>query len=134
IAACRSEEDVAEVADDLIDRYGDPPHEVEALLEVARLKALAREVGIASIIERGQKVILTLVPEVYFKPEELITLIRTSQRRLVVVPDKERELVFRTEGLPKEQVIIAIRQLLQQVKKLIAVRSPKLPEIIFKDN
>ncbi|NLG87012.1 MAG: transcription-repair coupling factor [Firmicutes bacterium] len=134
IAACRSEEDVAEVADDLIDRYGDPPHEVEALLEVARLKALAREVGIASIIEREQKVILTLVPEIYIKPEELITLIRTSQRRLVVVPDKERELVFRTEGLPKEQVIVAIRQLLQQAKKLIAIRSPKLPEITFQDN
>ena len=45
ISYCRlsNEEDVADVADDLIDRYGDPPSEVVALLEVARLKSLARE-------------------------------------------------------------------------------------------
>lgn len=44
IAACRSEEEVSEVTDDIIDRYGNPPQEVVALLEVARLRTVAREV------------------------------------------------------------------------------------------
>jgi transcription-repair coupling factor (superfamily II helicase) len=47
------EEEVTEVADDIIDRYGEPPQEVVSLLEVARLKALAREVGIAGLTQKG---------------------------------------------------------------------------------
>jgi transcription-repair coupling factor (superfamily II helicase) len=125
IAACRSEEDVRGVADDLIDRYGDPPREVVSLLEVATIRALAREVGIESLAQRGSKVILSLAAGVYLVPEELIALIRASQRRLMVVPDKERELIFRTEGLPAEQVMAAVRQLLQQMKESIAKRTPE---------
>lgn len=123
IAACRKEEEVTEVADDIIDRYGEPPQEVVSLLEVARLKALAREVGIAGLTQKGQQVILTLVPDMYLTPEEVIALIRSSQRRLAPLPGKERELLFRTEGLLPEQVSTAVRHMLQQIKELVAART-----------
>lgn len=129
IAACRSEEDVADVADDIIDRYGDPPHQVVALLEVARLRTLAREVGIAGLTQKGQQVIITLSPDMYLTPDEVIALIRTSQRRLAPLPGKERELVFRTEGLPLEKVSAALRHILQQMKNLVAVRTKEYNEI-----
>ncbi len=129
IAACRSEEEVSEVTDDIIDRYGNPPQEVVALLEVARLRTVAREVGIAGLTQKGQKVILTLAPDMYLTPEEVIALMRSSQRRLAPVPDKERELVFRTEGLPSDKVAGAIRRLLKQIKDLVAARVKEYNEV-----
>ena len=93
------------------------------MLEVARLKALAREVGIAGLTQKGQQVILTLVPDMYLTPEEVIALIRSSQRRLAPLPGKERELLFRTEGLLPEQVSTAVRHMLQQIKELVAART-----------
>jgi transcription-repair coupling factor (superfamily II helicase) len=53
IAAIDSPEDVAEVRDELADRYGPPPEPVENLLDVARLRARARRAGLTDIVQQG---------------------------------------------------------------------------------
>lgn len=52
IAALRNEEHLSTLADDLVDRFGDPPASVENLLKIARIKNLARDLGIRSVIEK----------------------------------------------------------------------------------
>lgn len=123
IAACQTEEEVAEVTDDIVDRFGEPPLEAASLLAAARLKVLAREVGIESVIQRNQRVVLTLAPDQYLTPEEVIALIRQSRRRLVPQPGKERELLFRLEGLPPDQVVAAVDKLLRQMREVISARA-----------
>ena len=44
IALSRTEEDIQNVIDEVIDRYGKLPKELENLLEVTRIKNLARKV------------------------------------------------------------------------------------------
>ena len=56
IAEIRSEENVEGVRAELLDRYGDLPAPVEALLGVARLRNLAREHGIQEIVPQGKVV------------------------------------------------------------------------------
>jgi len=53
IAAIRSTEDAADLTDELLDRYGDIPESVQALLDVALLRAAAGAVGITDIAQRG---------------------------------------------------------------------------------
>jgi transcription-repair coupling factor (superfamily II helicase) len=53
IAAIDSEEDVASVRDELIDRYGELPPPVVTLLDVARLRSAARRVGLTDITLQG---------------------------------------------------------------------------------
>jgi transcription-repair coupling factor (superfamily II helicase) len=53
IAAIDSAEDAAEVRDELADRYGPPPEPVLNLLDVARLRARARRVGLTDITQQG---------------------------------------------------------------------------------
>ncbi len=53
LAAVRTEEEVAEVRDELVDRYGEPPEVVVSLLEVARLRARARQAGLTDITVAG---------------------------------------------------------------------------------
>ncbi|WP_433498049.1 transcription-repair coupling factor [Sphaerimonospora sp. CA-214678] len=56
IAAIGSEADLAAVRDELTDRYGRPPREVENLLEVARFRMKAREAGLTDVTLQGQQI------------------------------------------------------------------------------
>ena len=53
IAAIDSADDVAEVRDELADRYGPPPGPVANLLDVARLRSRARRAGLTDIVQQG---------------------------------------------------------------------------------
>ena len=55
IAHIRSEEDAADMTDELIDRFGDPPREVLTLIRVAQLRGVASEVGITDIAQKQGK-------------------------------------------------------------------------------
>lgn len=52
IALCRTEEDIQNVIDEIIDRYGVMPKELENLIEVARIKEMCREAGVIKIAEK----------------------------------------------------------------------------------
>ncbi len=52
IALCRTEEDIQNVIDELIDRYGVMPKELENLIEIARIKELCRKTGVIKIAEK----------------------------------------------------------------------------------
>ena len=83
IAAIRSQEDSADVLDELIDRYGEPPRPVLALLDVAMLRAAAVMAGVSEIVQRGDRLKLTLD---HFRPEELVQVcgLAKYRRRLML--------------------------------------------------
>ncbi|MFB4270304.1 transcription-repair coupling factor [Nonomuraea sp. GTA35] len=56
IAAINAEIDIEEVRDELTDRYGKPPVEVENLLEVARFRIRARAAGLTDVTLQGQNI------------------------------------------------------------------------------
>ncbi|MDP9848915.1 transcription-repair coupling factor [Streptosporangium lutulentum] len=56
IAEIGSDADVAAVREELVDRYGRPPQEVENLLEVARFRIRARRAGLTDVTLQGQHV------------------------------------------------------------------------------
>ncbi|MFJ6383420.1 transcription-repair coupling factor [Kitasatospora sp. NPDC092039] len=56
IAAVNSEEDITQVRDELVDRYGKLPEPVENLLMVAALRLYARRCGISDITLQGSNV------------------------------------------------------------------------------
>lgn len=56
LASARSEQDLDDVRDELTDRYGKPPVELNSLFAVARLRNKARDLGITEIIAQGRNV------------------------------------------------------------------------------
>ena len=58
IANLEKEEQISEIIDELIDRYGDIPKEVSSLLDVARIKILARSLKILSVTQKGDNIVL----------------------------------------------------------------------------
>ena len=57
IALCKSEEDIQNVTDEIIDRYGVLPIEVQNLLEIARIKNLARKANVIKISQKKDSVV-----------------------------------------------------------------------------
>lgn len=60
IAMVRTEVDADDITDELIDRYGDPPRQVNNLIAVALLRAQAAELGVQQIDQRGSNLVFSL--------------------------------------------------------------------------
>ncbi len=56
LAEVRSDTDVEQIREELVDRYGDPPPPVASLLEVARFRARARAAGLTDVTVQGKYV------------------------------------------------------------------------------
>ena len=59
IAALRTPADEGDLMDELLDRYGDVPKPVAALLDVAMLRAAAMETGITDITQKGRQLLFS---------------------------------------------------------------------------
>ena len=62
IALCKNEEDIGNVIDEIIDRFGNMPPELENLIDIARIKYLAKELKIEKIASRKTVVVFTFRP------------------------------------------------------------------------
>ena len=60
IASIRTEADADDVIDEIVDRYGDPPRPVMALVSVALLRSRAAAAGIRDITQKGGTILFTL--------------------------------------------------------------------------
>ena len=78
IAAVRSAEEAGELVDELLDRYGEPPKSVLALLDVALLRAAASKGGVSDISQKGSLLKLTLG---VFHPEALVKVCGLTKYR-----------------------------------------------------
>ena len=60
MAAIRTQEDADDLLDEIVDRYGEPPKGVLNLIDIALLRAKAREAGIQDIRQKAGDVLFTL--------------------------------------------------------------------------
>ena len=58
ISLILGEDDMTDVADELVDRYGDPPEPVANLLNIALIRALGSECGVSKTEQRGSTVFI----------------------------------------------------------------------------
>lgn len=56
LAEVRADEDVDLIREEMLDRYGEPPAEVDSLLQVARFRGRARQAGLTDVTLQGKYV------------------------------------------------------------------------------
>lgn len=79
IAAIENREDLADITDELCDRFGEPPDETMALMRIALLRGTARVCGVSEIKQKGQSVLIFLERG---EPEQLFAAVRDFKGRL----------------------------------------------------
>ena len=60
MAAIRTHEDADDLLDEIVDRYGEPPKGVLNLIDIALMRAKARQAGIKDIRQKAGDVLFTL--------------------------------------------------------------------------
>ena len=94
IALIRTEADADDLIDELCDRFGDPPHAVISLVEVALLRGEASRAGIRDISQKGGRILFTLAE---FSVERLTAL------------DARKEYRGRVRAEPGEKPVVSLR-------------------------
>lgn len=73
IALCKNEEDIQNIIDEIIDRFGNMPEELENLMDIARIKYLAKGINISKIVSKKTVVVFTFEPNKFdIDIEELV--------------------------------------------------------------
>ena len=73
IALCKNEEDIQNVIDEMIDRFGNMPSEIENLLEIARIKILCKKLKISKVQGKRNFVLFMFEPgEINLDINELV--------------------------------------------------------------
>ena len=82
IANITEEEQISEVCDELIDRYGEMPPEMFNLLEIARIKTYARKLGVTKMMQNDDKVVFTFLDNSIFTDEKVQILIDNFKSKI----------------------------------------------------
>ena len=98
IALCKTEEDIQNVTDEIIDRYGAMPYEVENLLDIARIKNLAREKYILKIAQKRENIVFYF-DNSKFNIDVVDKLMKTYRNRIKFSPSKEPYITFKLSNL-----------------------------------
>lgn len=59
IALCKNEQDIQNIIDEIIDRFGNMPKELENLIAIARIKYLAKQLKLTKIASNKTAVVFT---------------------------------------------------------------------------
>ena len=110
IALCRNEEDIQNVIDEMIDRFGNMPDEIENLIEIARIKILCKKSKISKVQSRRNFVVFTFEqPDIDIDVNELVK--------------KYKNKIKFTQGI-KPQITLDLgnsneKQVLKQVREIL---------------
>jgi transcription-repair coupling factor (superfamily II helicase) len=87
MASLRREEEVLDFGAEMRDRFGPVPAEVSNLLEVMRLKIIARELSIMKIVETNGKVRVIFSEDTCVRPSRIFALHDRRQGMIRFLPD-----------------------------------------------
>ena len=110
IAMIETDEDEAEIVDELIDRFGDIPRDTMNLIKISKIRAMAGKLGVTEILQQGYKVIFSLWENVKLSQETMAGLIGEYGERMMINGGKEPYIRL-TVG--KEDPLTAIERFLQ---------------------
>lgn len=113
IAAIRTNDDASDLLDEMLDRYGEAPKSVLALLDVALLRAAAAKAGVSDISQKGNTLKLQLG---VFHPEALVKVCGQAKyrRRLVLAAGESPALSLSLR--PDEDVLEAAMELVEELR------------------
>ena len=115
LAMVRDEEQLSEMVDELVDRFGTPPREVEHLIEIIRIKLLASLLKIEQIQQAKQNVCLHFSADIDFLTgKHLMSVASASPYPLSfkTMQNGNLECKIRIRTLDQEAVIEAVRRVL----------------------
>ena len=97
IALAKSEEDIVDVIDEVTDRYGTMPKEMENLLDIARIKILCKQTGVFKISQKISNVVFSFDINL-FNTDIIDKLVANYKDRIKFSPGAEPYVTLRIKS------------------------------------
>ena len=94
IAAIENEEEMEDMTEELLDRFGDIPKKVEKLLKVAALKTMAHAAYVTSVEQKGARFVFTMYERARVAPQRIPELIESFHGDLSIRTDTQAPCFF----------------------------------------
>lgn len=115
IALCNTEADIQDVIDEIIDRYGVMPEELENLIEIARIKGLAKSANVIKIAQKGENFVF------YFNAKkfeaDISNLVQKYKNTILFSQAKDPYITLKLKELNDKKKLEAIKQFLKDCGK-----------------
>ena len=128
IAAVSSEEEVSDLKDELVDRYGDLPFMVNNLIEISYIRYTARKVFITSATVKGNEAKFIMFDRAEINTERIGELIGRYNGRLRIRLDKQKAFIYKFEQIKEESIkkkdttekrLVELKNLMEDFVKLL---------------
>ena len=121
IASIENENEMEDMLEELIDRFGDVPKKVQQLLNVALLKALAHSAYVEAVEQKGERVKFVMYEKAKVKVEKIPELLEKYKGDLQFTVDTNPYFTYLKKGKSKKEKSEDILELVKNV--LIDIKS-----------
>ena len=115
IALCRNEEDIQNVIDEMIDRFGNMPNEIENLLEIARIKMLCKKANIGKVQNRKEFVVFIF--ETGKQEIDINYLVKKYKNRIKFTQGIKPQITLRLENSSEKNILKETKEFLREFEK-----------------
>ena len=114
IALCQNEKDIQDITDEIIDRFGDMPKQIENLLEISRIKQLAKKAFVNKISSKQSGTVFTFENE-KFNGDKIIELIKIYGNNIKFSPGIKPMVTLKSNSKKEKDILNDVKDFLENV-------------------
>ena len=122
IASIENEEEMDDMLEELIDRFGDVPRKVQQLLSIALLKALAHSAYVTAVEQKGERIKFVMYEHAEVNVEKIPELVQKYKGDLQFTVDANPYFTYQKKGNNKkdkdEDTLELVKNVLNDIKSL----------------
>lgn len=122
IAAIETEEEMDDMTEELIDRFGDLPKKVQQLLHIAALKSLAHSAYITAIEQKGKDYKFILYEKANLDPAKIPALLKKYGNNMIFKAEAVPYFLYQKKGRSGkekgENVLQMLREIIESIREL----------------
>ncbi len=126
IAGIETEEEVEEMLEELIDRFGEPPKSVQNLLAIARLKFMAHSLYVKEVSQKSSELKLVMYEKAKINPAYIPQVVQKMAPFLKFVADAQNPyFVYMINGNTREKgknIVEILKNLLENMSVLVEIQ------------
>jgi len=122
ISLITCERDYFDVQEEIEDRYGNLPEQVQNLLDIALLKAYAHRLGMISVTQKGDRIVMCFKSDADIDPAAILELVNNNKDSFAFTIRTTPALTYRFKDGQTPTPVVHLRGLLAT-----AIQSPQLP-------
>ena len=122
IAAIENEEEMDDMTEELIDRFGDIPKKVQQLLHVAALKGLAHAAYVTAVEQKGEDIRFVMYEKAKIDPGKIPGMLNGYGRDLIFRTEEPPCFIYQKKGRSGKDagasVLDTVRKVLEDIRSL----------------